>query len=98
MLTDTIRQVLEAQSDIVLFGIESHVCILQTCLDLLHDNHRVWVVHDAIASQRQQDMQTAVMRMQQAGAVMTTGESVVFEVMRTAEHPRFRAISALYKQ
>lgn len=100
MLTESVRQEIPKDTrHYILFGIESHVCILQTFLDLQSTatSPLVWVVEDAMRSQRDSDMSAAIKRMRQAGAIVTTAESVVFEAMRTAEHPRFRAISALFK-
>eukprot|EP00922_Rhytidocystis_sp_ex-Travisia-forbesii_P041497 GHVS01061981.1.p1 GENE.GHVS01061981.1~~GHVS01061981.1.p1 ORF type:complete len:237 (+),score=17.82 GHVS01061981.1:168-878(+) len=95
-VVDFIRKVPSRQS-VVLFGIEAHVCIQQTTLDLLEDGYSVHLVCDGISSQRSLDRSTALLRLQQAGAHLTTSESVLFELMRDSTHPQFKAISALMK-
>ena len=83
---------------IVLCGIETHVCVLQTALDLLAESYDVYVVVDAVGSRHQADHDVALQRMRDEGASLVTTESVMFEWCRTAEHPEFKQISALVKQ
>lgn len=83
---------------IVVCGIESHVCIQQTALDLLSAAYRVAVPVDAISSRHQLDHDTALRRMESSGAVLTTTEALMFEWCQTAAHPAFRKISALAKE
>lgn len=71
--------------------------MLQTTLDLLDDGYEVHVVCDAASSQRVHDRTVALNRMNQAGVILTTSESVVFDLMRTANHPNFKEISTLLK-
>lgn len=82
---------------VVLMGIEAHVCVLQTASDLLEQGCRVLVVHDAIGSQRAVDFRTSVSRMEQAGCVMTTTESIIFEWLIDSKHAEFRAASTIVK-
>lgn len=82
---------------IVLCGIETHVCILQSALDLLAAGWDVYVVLDAVGSRHVWDHQTAIERMRQAGAKVVTSEMVMFEWCETSAHPNFRAISQLVK-
>ena len=81
----------------VLFGIEAHICIQQTCLELLGRGFSVHVVQDATSSQRCTDRSVALRRMQAAGAHITTAESIVFELIGDSRHPKFRQVSALVK-
>jgi len=81
----------------VLVGIETHVCVLQTALDLLVNNYQVHVVRDAVSSRHELDHQTALQRLQQAGAIITTAESVLFELMARADSPEFKEVSKLIK-
>ncbi|HEY5604387.1 MAG TPA: hydrolase [Gammaproteobacteria bacterium] len=81
----------------ILCGIESHVCVLQTAMDLLDRNHQVFVAADAIDSRSREHKQLALGRMQQAGAIITTTESVLFEWLRDAKHEQFKTISALLR-
>eukprot|EP00928_Gymnodinium_smaydae_P078784 TRINITY_DN62861_c0_g1_i1.p1 TRINITY_DN62861_c0_g1~~TRINITY_DN62861_c0_g1_i1.p1 ORF type:complete len:197 (+),score=43.15 TRINITY_DN62861_c0_g1_i1:108-698(+) len=89
---------IEALSDVVLFGLETHVCVQQTCLDLLERGIGVHVLTDGCSSQRELDRSTAFMRMQAAGAYLTTSESVLFELLRSKDAEHFKAISALVKE
>jgi nicotinamidase-related amidase len=82
---------------IILVGQEAHVCILQSALDLLHRGHQVFVVEDAVNSRKLEHKQFALQRMQQQGVTMVSYESVLFEWLRTASHPHFKAISNLLR-
>lgn len=82
---------------VTLAGLEAHVCIAQTALELLHHGFRVQVVADAVASRNAFDAEIALRRLERAGAVVSTAEAVLFEWLESADHPRFKAISALVK-
>ena len=82
---------------IVVAGWEAHVCVLQTVLGLLETGRQVFVVRDAIGSRRAESKETAVERMARHGAEIVTAEMVVFEWLKTAEHPRFREVAALIR-
>lgn len=86
------------RNQVLLCGIEAHVCVLQTALDLLETGADVFVVCDAVSSQRPHDRAVALKRLEAAGCVLTTSESALFELMNTSEHPNFKALSALLKQ
>jgi nicotinamidase-related amidase len=82
---------------IVIAGCETHVCLLQTALDLLEDEFEVWVVTDACSSRTERNRDAAFDRLAGAGAELVTTEMVAFEWIRTAEHPDFKAAQALIK-
>ena len=82
---------------IVLAGVEAHVCLLQTALDLLEDDFEVWVVTDACTSRTERNRDAAYDRLAGAGAELVTTEMVLFEWLRSAEHPEFKAVQALIK-
>ena len=82
---------------IVITGIESHVCVLQTTIDLLQHNYIPVVVEDCVSSRRLNDKQMAIFRMRKMGAVITTYESVLFELLRFSGTEEFKAISRLVK-
>lgn len=82
---------------VILFGIETHVCVQQTALDLLSQGQTVIVIEDCVSSRNPNDKRIAIERMRQAGAVITTMESVLFEVLRQAGTDTFKQISALVK-
>lgn len=82
---------------VVLAGVEGHVCVLQTALDLLSQGYSVFVPMDAVASRRELDWKLAGERLASAGAVLTTVESVLFEWCETADAPEFKRLSGLVK-
>lgn len=82
---------------VVLLGIEAHVCVLQTALDLLDAGYVTAVALDGIGSRRTTDHQTSVQRMVQAGVVPTTVESVLFELVQEAGTDRFARVRKLIK-
>jgi nicotinamidase-related amidase len=82
---------------VVIAGCEAHVCLLQTALDLLEDEFEVWVVTDACSSRTERNRDAAFDRLAGAGAELLTTEMVVFEWLRSAEHPAFKAAQALIK-
>jgi hypothetical protein len=83
---------------VVVAGIEAHVCVLQTAMDLLSSGFQVHVVVDAIASRRPLDYETALRRMENQGAILTTVEMVLFEWCETAADPQFKKISGLVRE
>jgi hypothetical protein len=82
---------------IIITGIESHVCVLQTTIDLLERNYIPVVVEDCVSSRRLNDKAMAVYRMRRMGAIITTYESVLFELLRYSGTDEFKAISKLVK-
>lgn len=80
---------------VVLCGLETHVCIAQTTLDLLAAGYRVMLAVDALASRHAIDHEVALRRLEGAGAVVSTSEAILFEWCRSAEHPQFQAIRRL---
>ncbi len=85
------------RGSILVAGIEAHVCLLQTALDLLEEEFEVWVVTDACTSRTERNRDAAFDRLAGAGAELVTTEMVLFEWLRTAEHPDFKAVQALIK-
>lgn len=82
---------------VIIAGIETHVCVLQTVLDLFDKGMSPVVVEDAVSSRSMSDKQVAIRRIEGMGGRTTTVESLLFELMRTAQHPSFKTISALVK-
>jgi nicotinamidase-related amidase len=80
-----------------LAGVEAHVCLLQTALDLLEEEWEVWVVTDACSSRSERNRDAAYDRLAGAGAELVTTEMVLFEWLRTAEHPHFKDVQAFIK-
>jgi len=85
------------RKQIILAGLEAHVCVLQTALELRHNGYQVYVVEDAICSRKAEHKFFALQRMQQQGITITNHESVLFEWLRDASHPDFRRISGLLR-
>ncbi len=83
---------------IVVAGIETHVCVMQTALDLLALGFRVFVPIDAVGSRSAVDHETALRRMEQAGAVLCSSEMAVFELTGQAGTPKFKQISLLVQE
>jgi nicotinamidase-related amidase len=87
----------QGRRQIVVVGIETHVCVLQTVLDLLAMGFDSYVVVDASGSRRERDRQTAAGRLETSGAFLTTAETVLFEWCLDSRHPGFKQISAWVK-
>ncbi|EGD80844.1 isochorismatase domain-containing protein 1 [Salpingoeca rosetta] len=83
------------RNNIVLFGIETHVCILQTALDLLDKGYSVHVVADGVSSRNMVDRMFAIERMRHAGAHITTCESILFQLMGDSRNQHFKEIQKL---
>jgi nicotinamidase-related amidase len=83
--------------ELVVCGCEAHVCVGQTVLTLLEHRRRVVVVADAIGSRAPDSRAIALQRMASHGAEIVTTEMVLFEWLRSAEHPQFRTISKLIR-
>jgi len=85
------------RSQIVLAGMEAHVCVLQSAMELRAAGREVWVAEDACCARNPANLRNAMDRMRSAGVVITNTESVVFEWLRDARHDHFKAISALVR-
>jgi nicotinamidase-related amidase len=84
-------------SDAILCGIEAHVCVCQTCLDLLDDGLRVVVAADAVSSRTPENHRFGLDRMRAAGAIIASTEMVLFELLEQAGTDQFKQILALVK-
>ncbi len=82
---------------VVVCGIETHVCILQTALDLATEGYVVAVAADAVGSQRRADHETALARLRQAGILAVTAEMAILEIVHEAGTERFKSIAPLLK-
>lgn len=81
----------------VLTGMEAHICMIQTALGLLQANKQVFVVEDAVISRRSINKANAIARLRDAGCIITNTESVVFEWLGDSSHEAFKAISKLIR-
>ena len=78
---------------VILTGMETHICVLQTCIGLLHNGFDVHLVSDAVCSRTKENWKTGVEFMRDAGAVITSTETVLFQLLKRAGTEEFRAIS-----
>ncbi|KIK99712.1 hypothetical protein PAXRUDRAFT_822482 [Paxillus rubicundulus Ve08.2h10] len=101
MMVPEIKALLQERphvKSVVLFGIESHVCVLQSALDLLQEGYDVHVLADGVSSCNREEVPIALARIRQAGGCITTSESAAFQLQREAGTPRFKAFSAVIKE
>lgn len=85
------------RSHVVVAGCETHVCVLQTVLGMLEKGLNVRLVRDAVGSRTPENREAALHRAERRGAELVTTEMVIFEWLRTCDHPRFREALALVK-
>lgn len=85
------------KKQVMVIGIEAHVCVLQTVHDLLHRGYLAYVPYDAVSSRKEGDCTNALDRMRQAGAAIGSVESAVFELLERADTPVFKQVSRLIK-
>jgi len=96
---DEFKKTLESygKEQVVLSGIESHVCVLQTALELVDQNYFVYVPYDGTSSRKESDYRNALDRMQKEGAVIGSVESAIFELLKAADSPAFKQILDIIK-
>lgn len=85
------------RKSVIITGIETHVCIQQTVLDLLEGGYQVYAIADCLGSRSDSDFRYAIRRMEKAGAIVTTMESILFEMLVSADHPKRKEITVLVK-
>ena len=93
---DEIKKFL-SQKQIIIYGIETHICVLQTALDLLKEGYEVFVVQDACGSRNEENKLAALRRLIHAGAQIVTTEMVIFELLETSKHHNFKEVQAIIK-
>jgi len=86
-----------ARPNILVMGVEAHVCVQQSVLDLIRRGYTVFLCADAVSSRRPLDAETAIERMRQAGAIITTTESAAFELLGVAGTEAFKKILKIVK-
>lgn len=96
-LTSALEQQPPHKADIVLVGIESHICITQTALDALKAGHRVYVLADGVSSCNKEEVPIALARLRAEGAVVTTSESWLYEFVGDAGAPEFKKLIGIVK-
>jgi len=88
---------IEAPQHVIIAGIETHVCVLQTTIDLISSGYKPVIVEDCVGSRRPNDKAIAIERMRNEGAIITTYESLLFELLRYSGTEVFKKISKLVK-
>lgn len=86
-----------SQKQVIIFGIETHICVLQTAIDLLNAGYEVFVVQNACGSRCDDNKNAALRRLIHAGAQIVTTEMVLFELLESSKHPNFKEVQALIK-
>jgi nicotinamidase-related amidase len=86
-----------AADPVILTGVEAHVCVLLTALDLLGKGYRVSIIADAVCSRRTATMDVGLAQARQAGAVITSTETVVFQLLGSSDTDAFREVSKLLR-
>lgn len=96
---EAIRQHLTGldRKQVLVCGLEAHVCVSQTVLQLLAEGYEVHVAYDAVTSRHKKSIKIALAKLEQAGAVPCSVEMALFEWMRCSTHPSFKTIQALIK-
>lgn len=85
-------------TNLVLVGIESHICVMQTALDCVTAGFNVFLLADAIGSRSEQDHEVALKRMEASGCFVTTTEATLFEWCESSKTPEFKSISQLVRE
>jgi len=85
------------KKQIILLGLEAHVCVLQTAIDLLVNDYQVFVVIDGICSRHRENYEASLMRMRQSGIITCNAESVLFEWLRDSKNEHFKTLSDLVR-
>ncbi|MBN1475652.1 hydrolase [Candidatus Sumerlaeota bacterium] len=85
----------EGHGQLLLCGVETHVCVGQTAHEALEAGHQVHIAADAVGSRHLENRQIGLEKMRASGAVISTTEIALFELLRTSAHPQFKAISRL---
>jgi nicotinamidase-related amidase len=85
------------RKQVLLCGIETHVCVYQSAVDLIEKDFEVDVIADAVSSRTQANKQIGLNRLAEEGARISSTELALFEILRTADHPQFKQIAKLVK-
>jgi len=99
MRNNEFKQQLKAadKKNVVVCGIESHICVQQTVIQLLEEGYNVYVAADCVSSRSPEDKMWSIARMGEAGAVITTYEAILYEILEGSKEEGFKAISAIVK-
>lgn len=85
------------KKQVILFGIETHICVLQTAFDLVNSGYEVFVVKDACGSRDFENKNSALQRLRHIGVQTLTVEMVLFELLESSKNPKFKEVQMLIK-
>lgn len=88
---------ISGRKQVILLGLEAHVCVLQTAIDLVKEGYTVFVVMDGICSRHRENYEASLQRMSQSGVINCNAESVLFEWLRDSTHEHFKTLSSLVR-
>ncbi|MCP4641659.1 MAG: hydrolase [bacterium] len=86
-----------ARKQLLITGVEAHVCVMQTALEAIEQGYEVFIVRDAVGSRAKREFKAGVARMRDAGAELVTAEMAMFEILRQAGTPEFKRVLPLLK-
>ena len=96
--TEAVYEAMDKErKNVLICGIEAHICVLQTAIDLKADGYNVFLVEDCIASRKKSNKENAVKRAMGEGIFITCGESVLYELLVNSANPHFKAVSKIVK-
>ena len=85
------------RKQILITGIEAHVCVYQTAMDLLNRGYEIYLVADAVSSRTIRNREIGIQKLKDSGAVLTSAEMALFELLKTAGDPKFKEIFKIVK-
>jgi nicotinamidase-related amidase len=97
-IRDAFKKLDGEKREVIIVGIESHICVTQTTLDLLREGHKVYIIADGVSSCNKEEVPIALARLRAEGAIVTTSESWLYECMGDASVPEFKQIASLVKE
>ena len=99
LIFDKGHRVLEKTiENILICGLESHICVLQSAIDLIKSNFNVYVIADSIQSRGEYDHRMSIERLRDSGATISTTETSIFELCKSSENKNFKSISQIIKR
>ncbi|MCC6582933.1 MAG: hydrolase [Chitinophagales bacterium] len=94
---DHIKESVQTEKQIIICGVEAHICVLKTALDLLDEGYQVHLITDAVSSRKKENKQVAIERMKQSGVFISSTEMILFQLLDKAGTEEFKLISKLIK-
>ena len=97
LANDYIKESVQSKKQIIICGVEAHICVLKTALDLLDEGFEVHLITDAVSSRKKENKQVAIERMKQSGVFISSTEMILFQLLDKAGTDEFKLISKLIK-